>query len=67
MHSTIDSIRTHFGADIPLMFRTRQIRKSDYHDGILKIFQIDQSCRAVAKELGVRLFTWGGKMEGYTQ
>ncbi|KAJ9098113.1 hypothetical protein QFC21_004442 [Naganishia friedmannii] len=52
---------------IPMMFRTRQIRKQAKWGGLLKIFQLDQSCRAVAKEMGLRYFTWGGKLEGFQE
>ncbi|KAJ9118872.1 hypothetical protein QFC24_006071 [Naganishia onofrii] len=52
---------------IPMMFRTRQIRKQAKWGGLLKIFQLDQSCRAVAKAMGLRYFTWGGKLEGFQE
>lgn len=39
---------------LPMMFRTRQIRKQAKWAGMLKIFQLDQSCRAIAKKLGLR-------------
>jgi len=55
VHSTILSIRQHWGIDLPLMFRTRQLRKIDSKWSLLKIFQLDQSCRAVAKELDVKV------------
>jgi hypothetical protein len=54
-----------YGQDRPLMFRTRQIRKNQ--NGQMTIFQLDQSCRAISKELDLRLFTWGGKLEGYME
>lgn len=47
------------------MLRTRQLRKKDDHEGLLKIFQLDQSARSVAREEGVRDFSWGEKLEGY--
>lgn len=47
------------------MFRTRQHRAKNKWGGVLKIAQIDQSVRAVARDLGVRWFTWGSKLEGY--
>lgn len=49
----------------PVMFRTRQLRANadDFH--LLTIFQLDQGLRALGKELGVKLFTWGDKLEGY--
>jgi len=49
------------------MFRTRQLRKKDENFSIMKIFQLDQSCKSVARELGVKLFSWGEKLEGYTK
>jgi hypothetical protein len=39
---------------LPMMFRTRQIRKQAKWGGMLKIFQLDQSCRAIAKKMGLR-------------
>lgn len=39
---------------LPMMFRTRQIRKQAKWAGMLKIFQLDQSCRAIAKKMGLR-------------
>lgn len=50
-----------------IMFRTRQLRAAtaDWH--ILKIFQLDQALRAVGKDMGIRLFTWGDKLEGYNK
>lgn len=62
----ITSIRDMYGADLPLMFRTRQLRLQTKWDSMLKIFQLDQGCRAIAKEMDVKLFTWGGKLEGYS-
>jgi len=58
-----------FDSNTPIMFRTRQIRKDRDDGGVatLRIFQLDQGCRAVAKDMDVRLFTWGGKLEGYQQ
>jgi len=66
-HELINLVRGMWGQDVPLMFRTRQHRLYNHDGGVLKIFQFDQSCRALAKEVGVRLFTWGGKMEGWTR
>jgi hypothetical protein len=34
-------------------------------DGLLRIFQLDQGARALSKELNMKLFTWGEKLEGY--
>lgn len=62
----IKAIREMYGEELPLMFRTRQIRSQTKAFNLLKIFQLDQGCRAVAKEMGVKLFTWGGKLEGYS-
>lgn len=62
----ITAVRDMFGPALPLMFRTRQIRLETNKFNMLKIFQLDQGCRAVAAEMGVALFTWGGKLEGYS-
>lgn len=48
------------------MFRTRHFRKDNLWNRVLRIFQLDQSVRAIAEELGVKLFDWGGKLEGQT-
>jgi len=48
-----------------MMLRTRQVRKKDDHEGLLRIFQLDQSAKSVAREEGVRTFGWGEKLEGY--
>lgn len=61
----VHHLRSRFGADTPLMLRTRQFRKRDKDHGQLKIFQLDQSARSVAREEGVREFGWGEKLEGY--
>ena len=37
----------------------------DEHGGTLKIAQLDQSVRSISKEMGVKLFTWGDKLEGW--
>jgi hypothetical protein len=47
-------IREMFGEEVPLMFRTRQHRAKNKWGGVLKIFQLDQSIRAVAREMRVR-------------
>jgi hypothetical protein len=56
-----------FGSDVPLMFRTRQFRRNVRNGAGIRIFQLDQGCRAVARDMGVKLFTWGEKMEGYAE
>lgn len=61
----ITYIRSMFGDDVPLMFRTRQHRAKNKWGGVLKIFQLDQSIRAVTRAMGVRYFTWGSKLEGW--
>jgi len=60
-------IRTMYGEKVPLMFRTRQHRAKNRWGGVLKIFQLDQSVRTVARELGVRIFPWGSKLEGWLE
>lgn len=52
---------------MPMMVRTRHIRLITGWWLQLKIQQLDQGCRAVARGLGVREFTWGDKLEGYNQ
>lgn len=44
---------------------TRQLRKANFHWGALRIFQLDQSCKAAARDLGIHLFQWGSLLEGY--
>ncbi|KIY43158.1 hypothetical protein FISHEDRAFT_78811 [Fistulina hepatica ATCC 64428] len=62
----VSRIRELYGQDVPLMFRTRQIRQQTNDFKLLKIFQFDQGLRALAKQLNIGLWTWGGKLEGYT-
>jgi hypothetical protein len=52
-------------ASVPMMIRTRHIRGGTQPWGMLKIFQLDQGCRAVAEGMGVREFRWGDLVEGY--
>jgi hypothetical protein len=54
-----------YGEEVPMMLRTRQHRGMDEHGGKLKIAQLDQSLRSIAKEMDVKLFTWGDKLEGW--
>lgn len=61
----INWLKDRYGHGVPLMWRTRHIREKNNHGGKLKVYQIDQSNRAVAKEMGLPLFTWGDKIEGY--
>ncbi|WOO86168.1 uncharacterized protein LOC62_07G009656 [Vanrija pseudolonga] len=65
IHALFAAVRTLYPA-APVMFRTRQIREVHSYDQLLRVFQLDQAARAVAKEDGVALFTWGEKLEGYT-
>lgn len=66
LRELIDFVRANYGTP-PIMYRTRQIRKHTAHDELLRIFQLDESCRAVALEMGVKEFTWGDKLEGYVK
>lgn len=50
-----------------MMLRTRHIRENTQDWGLLKVFQLDEGCRAVARGMGVREFSWGAKLEGYDQ
>lgn len=55
MQKLIHYLREMFADEtLPMMYRTRQIRKQAWGGGMLKIFQLDQSCRAIAKKLGLR-------------
>jgi hypothetical protein len=54
-----------YGPDTPMMYRTRQHRAKNRWGGTLKIAQLEQSNRAITREMGVRWFTWGSKLEGY--
>lgn len=52
---------------MPVMYRTRHHRKKfDYYGG-LAIFQMDQSSKMEVEQRGVKLFTWGEKLEGYVE
>jgi len=67
VHKLILTIRDLYGNDVALMFRTRQFRRNLSHGGGVRVFQLDQGCRAVARDMGVKLFLWGEKMEGYAE
>ena len=49
------------------MYRTRQIRNKGYNDRLLKIFQLDQTNLAAAKEMGVKEFRWANLLEGHNR
>ncbi|KAG9019645.1 hypothetical protein FRB90_011991 [Tulasnella sp. 427] len=66
VHALIHYTRQLYGPKIPIMFRTRHFRHDNRWNHILRLFQLDQSVRAIAEELGIKLFTWGGKLEGHT-
>ncbi|KZT55629.1 hypothetical protein CALCODRAFT_498385 [Calocera cornea HHB12733] len=51
----------------PTMYRSRHLRASNDRGRIMRVFQLDQGWRAVCEALGVRVFDWGGKLEGYTE
>ncbi|KAI9632418.1 uncharacterized protein MKK02DRAFT_40720 [Dioszegia hungarica] len=63
----ITHLREMYSPSMPMMVRTRHIRLITGWWLQLKIQQLDQGCRAVARGLGVREFTWGDKLEGYNQ
>lgn len=65
IHKLFASVRKLYPT-APVMFRTRQLREVHDHDQLLRVFQLDQAARAVARQDGVALFTWGEKLEGYT-
>lgn len=65
MAELIQFFRGMYGDEAPMMLRTRQHRGMDEHGGKLKIAQLDQSLRSIAKEMDVKLFTWGDKLEGW--
>ena len=65
MAELIQFFRGMYGEEVPVMLRTRQHRGMDEHGGKLKIAQLDQSLRSIAKEMDVKLFTWGDKLEGW--
>ncbi|KAF8579009.1 hypothetical protein K439DRAFT_1638368 [Ramaria rubella] len=58
--------RALYGEEIPIMFRTRHFRESNRWNRIMRIFQLDQNLRAVARELDIKLFRWGDLLEGIT-
>lgn len=49
------------------MFRTRHMRKDNWGAREWRIFQLDQSVRAISEELGIKLYLWGDKLEGQTE
>ncbi|KAG8884314.1 hypothetical protein FRB97_004578 [Tulasnella sp. 331] len=66
VHALIAKTRQLYGVKVPIMFRTRHLRKDNRWNRVLRIFQLDQSVRAIAEELGIKLFDWGGNLEGQT-
>ncbi|KAG9008586.1 hypothetical protein FRB95_001310 [Tulasnella sp. JGI-2019a] len=66
VHALISKTRQLYGSQVPIMFRTRHLRKDNRWNRVLRIFQLDQSVRAIAEELGIKLFDWGGNLEGQT-
>ncbi|KAG8978390.1 hypothetical protein FRC05_010635 [Tulasnella sp. 425] len=66
VHALIHYTRQLYGTKIPIMFRTRHFRHDNSWNHIWRVFQLDQSIRAIGEELGIKLFTWGGKLEGHT-
>lgn len=67
VHALIHRTRELYGPNVPIMFRTRHFRKNNNWNRVRHIFQLDQSLRAIGEELGVKLFVWGGKLEGITE
>jgi hypothetical protein len=61
----INHLRDMFGESTPMMFRVRQHRLRNHQGGVMKIHQLDQSSRAICKEMGVKLFLWGERLEGF--
>lgn len=66
VHALIAKTRQLYGPKVPIMFRTRHLRKNNGWNRVLRIFQLDQSVRAIAEELGIKLFEWGSNLEGQT-
>ncbi|KAF8531936.1 hypothetical protein JB92DRAFT_3092116 [Gautieria morchelliformis] len=66
VHELVAYTRTLYGKEIPIMFRTRHVRESNTYNRIMRIFQLDQNLRMVARELDVKLFRWGNLLEGVT-
>ena len=67
LREMITFVREKYGQDLPMMFRTRHIRAKMGADQLLHVAQLDQSGRAASRDMGIRLFTWGEKLEGYMQ
>ncbi|KZO90796.1 hypothetical protein CALVIDRAFT_375087 [Calocera viscosa TUFC12733] len=59
-------VRAQYGNSVPMMYRSRHLRATNTRGTMLRIFQLDQGWRAVCEAMGVRVFDWGGKLEGYT-
>ena len=69
LYRLVALLRGMYGEDVPLMLRTRHMRLSATYRqwGVLMIQQLDQAARSVAQQMGVRLFTWGDRLEGYQE
>ncbi|KZT55628.1 hypothetical protein CALCODRAFT_498379 [Calocera cornea HHB12733] len=59
-------LRAQFGPLVPMMYRSRHLRSSNDRGLMLRIAQLDQGWRAVGEAMGVRVFDWGSRLEGFT-
>ncbi|EJT99484.1 hypothetical protein DACRYDRAFT_109589 [Dacryopinax primogenitus] len=59
-------LRALYGTFLPLMYRARHIRASNYRGLMLRITQLDQGWRAVSETMGLKVLEWGERLEGYT-
>ncbi|EJT99494.1 hypothetical protein DACRYDRAFT_117734 [Dacryopinax primogenitus] len=64
--SLLSLLRSTYPPLTPLMYRSRHIRASNDKGQMLRVQQLDMAWRAVARRAGVRVFDWGGRLEGYT-
>lgn len=63
----IKHLRATYGQDLPVLLRTRQHRLRTANFQALYIYQLDQSLRRAAMDVGARLFLWGDLLEGYVK
>ncbi|KZO90794.1 hypothetical protein CALVIDRAFT_375904 [Calocera viscosa TUFC12733] len=60
-------VRAQFGPLTPMMYRSRHLRATNEGGRMMRVQQLDQAWRGVCALMGVRVFEWGARLEGYTE
>lgn len=65
MRQFITHIRSVFGDDVPLMYRTQSLHKTvDQRD--LMVQELDRAARFTASEMSIEIFEWGKLVTGFS-